>query len=124
MAANIKFLIPMAHVADVQRSVDFYAQLGFEPLHIGKDPDGHCPWAHIRSGNAHLMFSRDPESTKVEKESTVVLYLYADDLIKLREELVAKEVKVSEITYPFYMPKGEVCLQDPDGYVILIGQSD
>ena len=124
MEKNIDFLIPMAHVADVQRSVDFYGKLGFEPLNIGKGDDGHCYWAHVRAGKAHLMFASDPESAKVEKESTVVLYMYAEDLVKLREELVAKDIKVSEITYPFYMQKGEVCLSDPDGYVVLIGQSD
>jgi catechol 2,3-dioxygenase-like lactoylglutathione lyase family enzyme len=124
MSENIKALIPMAHVADVQRSVDFYNLLGFEAIAIGKHDNGHCYWAHVKSGKAHLMFAADSESVGVDKESTVVLYLYADDLIKLREELVAKGVKVSEITYPFYMQKGEVCLNDPDGYVVLIGQSD
>ena len=124
MERNIHYLIPMAHVADVQRSVDFYGKLGFEPLSIGKGDDGHCYWAHVRSGKAHLMFASDPESTKVKKESTVVLYMYAEDLVKLREELVKKKVEVSAITYPFYMQKGEVCLSDPDGYVVLIGQSD
>lgn len=124
MEKNIRFLIPMAHVMVVQRSVDFYAKLGFEPLSIGKGDDGHCYWAHVKSGKAHLMFASDTESAKVEKESTVVLYMYAENLVKLRDELLAKGVKVSEISHPFYMPKGEVCLNDPDGYVVLIGQSD
>jgi len=121
---NINFLIPMAHVLDVQRSINFYRLLGFEPLNIVKGEDGHWQWAHVTSGKAHLMFACDSESAKVEKESTVVLYLYANDLVKLREELIGKGIKVSEISYPFYMPKGEVCLSDPDGYVLLIGQSD
>ena len=121
---NIHFLIPMAHVMDVQRSVDFYAKLGFEPLSIGKGDDGQVYWAHVKSGKAHLMFSNDCDSGRIEKKSTVVLYMYAEDLVKLREELVNKKVEVSAITYPFYMQKGEVCLSDPDGYVVLIGQSD
>jgi len=121
---NINFVIPMAHVADVHRSMDFYRLLGFELLNTVEGEDGHCQWAHMTSGKAHLMFARDAESAKVEKESTVVLYLYANDLMKLREELMGKGVKVSEISYPFYMPKGEVCISDPDGYVLLIGQSD
>jgi hypothetical protein len=33
-------------------------------------------------------------------------------------------VKVSRITYPDYMPKGEIRVEDPDGYCLLIGQSD
>jgi len=70
------------------------------------------------------MFTNDPESAKVDKESTVVLYMYAEDIEKLREDLLAKALPVSEISKPFYMPNGEVCLNDPDGYVILIGQAD
>jgi hypothetical protein len=33
-------------------------------------------------------------------------------------------VTVSEVTYPPYMPKGEVRVDDPDGYCLLIGQED
>lgn len=121
---NIHFLIPMAHVADVQRSLDFYQKLGFEPVSIGKGDDGSCYWAHAKSGKAHLMFANDCDSAKVEKESTVVLYMYAEDLVKLREDLINRGVEVSEIEYPFYMKKGQFCLNDPDGYVILIGQAD
>ena len=119
---NIKFLIPMAHVADVQRSLDFYANLGFEPVHVGREDNGFVYWAHVRSGQAHLMFANDAESANVEKECTVVLYMYAQDLVKLRADLTAKGIKCSEIEPRFYMPKGEMCLNDPDGYVVLIGQ--
>jgi catechol 2,3-dioxygenase-like lactoylglutathione lyase family enzyme len=121
---NIHFLIPMAHVTDVQRSLDFYAKLGFEPVSVGKGDDGDVYWAHAKSGKAHMMFALDPESAKVDKESTVVMYMYAEDIVKLREDLLAKGMPVSEISKPFYMPNGEICLNDPDGYVILIGQSD
>jgi hypothetical protein len=36
--------------------------------------------------------------------------------------LLASGVDVSAITYPNYMPKGEIRIEDPDGYVLLIGQ--
>jgi hypothetical protein len=48
--------------------------------------------------------------------------MYSPDLVALRNHLLANGVKVSEITYPEYMPKGEVCLAAPDGYTLLIGQ--
>jgi hypothetical protein len=41
----------------------------------------------------------------------------------LRDHLSAQGVKVSAITYPQYMPKGEIRVEDPDGYVLLIGQA-
>jgi hypothetical protein len=37
-------LIPMAHVADVQRSVDFYKQSGMEIPGILRDPSGKLQW--------------------------------------------------------------------------------
>jgi hypothetical protein len=55
-------------------------------------------------------------------QQAVLFYLYTDDLIALREVLLASGVAVSEISYPFYMEKGEIRLEDPDGYVLLIGQ--
>jgi hypothetical protein len=41
----------------------------------------------------------------------------------LRDHLLASGVRVSTITYPDYMAKGEVRVEDPDGYCLLIGQA-
>ncbi len=62
--------------------------------------------------------------TIIADQQAVLFYLYSPDLIALREHLLAAGVKVSSITYPDYMPKGEIRVQDPDGYVLLIGQAD
>jgi hypothetical protein len=53
----------------------------------------------------------------------VLFYLYSPDLIALRAHLQSSGVKVSPITYPDYMPKGEIRVDDPDGYCLLIGQA-
>jgi hypothetical protein len=60
----------------------------------------------------------------IPSQQAILFYLYSPDLIALREHLLAAGVKVSPITYPEYMPKGEIRVEDPDGYVLLIGQSD
>jgi hypothetical protein len=39
----------------------------------------------------------------------------------LREQLIAAGLRVSPITYPHDMRAGEVRLEDPDGYVVLVG---
>ena len=56
------------------------------------------------------------------RAAAVLFYLYADDLAPLREDLLSKAISASEISFPFYMPKGEIRVVDPDGYVLLIGQ--
>jgi hypothetical protein len=35
--------------------------------------------------------------------------------------LIALGVRISSVTYPDYMPKGEVRVEDPDGYTLPIG---
>jgi hypothetical protein len=114
-------LVPIAGVADVQRASDFYKLLGMEMKNNLKNPAGQLQWAWLANRGAELMVSRASEPV-VAAQQRVLFYLYSPDLIALREHLLSNGVKVSEITYPEYMEKGEICLADPDGYCILIGQ--
>lgn len=122
--AQVTGLIAMAHVADVKRSIDFYKLMGMElrgSLKAGDSSD--LRWAHVACEQAHLMFAR-ASGPIVAGDQAVLFYLYSPDLTALREHLIAAGVSVSPITHPDYMPKGEVRLEDPDGYVLLIGQAD
>ena len=123
MKPTINNLIAMAHVADVQRSADFYSQLGFRVQNTFKNDAGVLCWVDLRSGDAALMLTR-ADAPVIAGQQAVLFYLYAADLIGLREHLLASGVAVSAISYPFYMQKGEIRVEDPDGYVLLIGQSD
>jgi hypothetical protein len=116
-------LIPMAHAADVQRSADFYKYLGMEIHGSLKTPSGELKWVHLSCDRADLMLARASEPV-IASQQAVLLYLYSPDLIALRAHLLAKGVKVSPITDPAYMPKGEIRVDDPDGYCLLIGQAD
>ncbi len=113
----------MAHAADVQRSVDFYKLLGMEVRGSLRNSAGELQWVDLVCGQAELMVTRASEPV-VASQQAVLFYLYSPDLIALREHLLANGVKVSAITYPEYMLKGEICIADPDGYTLLIGQSD
>ena len=120
---TVERLIAMAHVADVRRSADFYSLLGFLVVGTFKNDAGVPCWVHLESGNANLMLSK-ADAPVIAEQQAVLFYLYSDDLTGLREHLLASGVAVAGITYPFYMPKGEFRLADPDGYVLLIGQND
>ena len=121
-------LVPMVHVADMERSIAFYRLLGFE---IGNSvpPVGPKHWAWLychevadwRNG-ANLMLTRG-HSALGPKGHSVLFYLYTSDLIALRNGLIEKGVKVGEISYPDYLPKGEFELEDPDGYCLMVAQS-
>ena len=115
-------LIPMAHVADVQRAIDFYKLLGMEVRGSLRNASGELQWVHLACGHADLMFARASEPV-IAGQQAVLFYLYSPYLIALREHLLASGLKVSSITYPDYMPKGEIRVDDPDGYCLLIGQA-
>ncbi len=68
------------------------------------------------------MFARASDPV-IASQQAVLFYLYSADLTALRAHLLGKSVKVSLISYPDYMPKGEIRVEDPDGYVLLIGQA-
>jgi hypothetical protein len=125
----ITSLVPMVHVAEVERSVAFYQMLGFE---VGNrvPPTGPMGWCWLYQSQAadwkrgaNLMLSRSECAIDPDQQQ-VLFYLYATDLVALRQELIAKGAKPGEITYPFYLPKGEFRLPDPDGYTLMIGQAD
>ena len=122
MSARVTGLIPMAHVANVQRSADFYQLFGMEVRGSLRNPSGGLQWVHLACEQAELMFSRASVPVIADQQA-VLFYLYSPDLIALRDHLLASGVEVSAITYPPYMPKGEIRVEDPDGYVLLIGQA-
>ena len=55
-------------------------------------------------------------------QQAVLFYCWTADVAALRDELQAAGVRVGAIEHPFYMPAGELRLEDPDGYVMLVGQ--
>jgi catechol 2,3-dioxygenase-like lactoylglutathione lyase family enzyme len=126
--APINALVPMIRVTDVERSAKFYQLLGFE---IGnyvprEQPPMHWAWLYQPGASnwktgANLMLVRGKE--KSDGDRPVVLYLYAAELVGLRQQLIANHISVSAISYPEYLPKGEFELHDPDGYTVMIGQS-
>lgn len=135
--------VAMAHVADVDQSVEFYALLGFECISRFSGHDGQTVWARVRSQNAQLMLSR-ASGAIAAADQAVLFYMYSDDVAALRQHLLSQGLAaagrppgeeppadpavpvktrlVFDISRPFYMPDGELRIHDPDGYCILVGQ--
>jgi hypothetical protein len=118
----LRGLVPIARVTDLARSIAFYRQLGFE-VRSTLEPDGQLIWAWLNNGRSHLMLSR-AEHAMPPGTRDVILYLYAPNVVGYRDQLAANGVKVGPIEYPPYMPEGEFGLEDPDGYCLLVGQTD
>jgi hypothetical protein len=110
----------MASVASVPRSIVFYARLGFE-LKNEFTPDGadEPSWAHLERGAARLMLSRADDPVDPAAQA-VLFYLYYDDVPALHAALADAGFQPGPIAYPFYCPKGEFPITDPDGYRLML----
>jgi hypothetical protein len=110
----------MAQVKSVPASIAFYRRLGFEvensfTMQEEKEPS----WASLSSDRARLMLARADEPV-IASQQAVLFYTYCDDVPALREHLIAEGISAGAIAYPFYAPRGEFRIQDPDGYVLMV----
>ena len=119
-APAMRVLVPMAPVKDVARSIAFYAKLGFSVQHDFTPPGKTSPtWAWLESRGAKLMVSTASEAVAPANPS-MIFYVYCDDVATTRAQLLAAGVEAGEIKYPFFAPRGEFRVVDPDGYVIMV----
>lgn len=133
-------IVPYIHVADVQRSIEFYARLGME-CESRFGPEGKPYWARMKSPGGMLMLGLADGAVDPRVQATL-LYLYTPDLVALREYLVENGLRdggsysgdnvadpfpasgvVFEIRHPDYLPMGEMRVHDPDGYVLMIART-
>jgi catechol 2,3-dioxygenase-like lactoylglutathione lyase family enzyme len=120
--AKLARLVPMAHVADVRKSAEFYQLLGFEVKNTVEN-EGPLQWAWLKNGGADLMLARSARPMNPGAQD-ILFYIYAPDVAAYRAELEAKGVKVGPIKYPFYSPRGEFRIEDPDGYTLMVSHAD
>jgi hypothetical protein len=136
-------IVPMAHVEDVDATAQFYAMLGFSCESRYSREDGVTNFVGLVSGYAKLFFAR-ASGPIIPSQQAVLFYMYSPDVRRLREHLLQKGLEdggippgfrklgqeghmparnaVYSISHPFYMPEGELRVQDLDGYTLLIGQ--
>jgi predicted enzyme related to lactoylglutathione lyase len=113
-------LVPFVHVADVDRSVAFYALLGFG-LHHDLRPDGRRLWAFLERGDARIMVAKADAPVDPSAQA-VLFYLYTRDLDGLRERLIANGVAAREITTGGPGPDRQMRVDDPDGYCLIVAE--
>jgi hypothetical protein len=117
MSAKVAYSTPMLHVDEIEKSIRFYELLGF--VTVDTDRCNPLGWARLHCDGGAVMFLRAEEPLD-PRTKTTMLYMYTPDLVALREQLSAGGVAVPSISYPSYMPGGEIQLRDPDGYFVLI----
>ena len=105
----INGLTPYAHVADVERSIEFYERLGLSVRNT-HDVDGRLVWAFLTSlsddpnkARARLMVAL-ADGPVVPSDQAILFYCWTPDAQLLHDDLAAAGVKVGPIEHPFYMP--------------------
>ena len=116
-------LTPMAHVADVALAVSWYAKLGFVAEHTWTPEGKPMQWAYLRNGGAELMLVRSARPMNPGAQD-ILFYLYANGVVAYRESLIAQDLKPGELGYPPYAKHGEFRIDDPDGYCLLVGDTE
>jgi hypothetical protein len=123
MAAQTRSLVAFVHVASVDRSIEFYADLGFEVANTVVPHGQSRPvWAWLASEKANLMVGQSDGPIDASQQA-ILFYLYFDNIQQTRDSLVELGHSPGVIKYPFYMPGGECRLEDPDGYVLMLAQA-
>ena len=110
--------MPLAHVADLQRSIDFYETLGFTVAER-YEQEGWLLWCRLRRDRAELMLALASEPVHDHGQG-VLFYLYVDDLDALLATPGLDAGPVLEQEAP--RPAREARLQDPDGYVVMAAE--
>jgi hypothetical protein len=124
MTIPFRAIVALAYVSSVPASMRFYEAIGFRVTNTFAPPGESEPvWAWLDCDGASLMIGRASEPV-VAAQQAVLFYLYTDDLPGKHAELAAANFAVGEITYPFYAPRGEFRLHDPDDYVLMITHTD
>lgn len=116
---RVRSLVPMAHVADVARSVAFYRLLGFEVEGSFTPPGEAGPvWVSMVSEGARIMLARADAPVRAE-EQAVLFYVYCADVAAMHAQAEQAGLRPGPMGRPFYNPDGEFRLVDPDGYVVM-----
>ena len=114
--------VPMAHVSDVRKSAEFYQLLGFEVKNTFEQ-EGQLQWAWLKSGSADLMLARSGRPMNPGAQD-ILFYMYVPDVAAYRAELESRGIKVGPIKYPFYSPRGEFRIDEPDRYTLFVSHAD
>jgi catechol 2,3-dioxygenase-like lactoylglutathione lyase family enzyme len=119
---RVSRLVPFVRVVDVERSVAFYGHLGFGVQDVAKYKD-RLSWASLQSEDAEIMLEgtygpSDPERQRVQ------FYLYSRDLAALRHQLLRAGIDAGQIEDGTPGPREQMRVTDPDGYVLMVAQSE
>ena len=123
MPVAARAFVPFVHVADVERSIAFYAHLGFVERNRHVPEGASAPvWASLATpAGARLMLAlaNGPVDASVQ---AILFYAYVPDILAAHAALATAGAPVGHLQRPWWAPDGEFRTTDPDGYVLMVMQ--
>ena len=114
-----KKVVPMIHVPDVRRTVDWYRDIGFNVTVAYDDNAGRLSFAMVSFGAGEVMFSSGGRPSAQHRRE-VDLYAYTDDVDGLYDRLKDR-VEVIEGPHNMFYGMREVIIRDVNGFWITFG---
>lgn len=115
-----KKVVPMFHVPDVKRTVDWYRDIGFEVTATYGDNAGGLSFAMLSFGAGEVMFSSGGR-TSTSHRREVDLYAYTDDVEALYDR-IKDRVEIVEGPHNMFYGMREIIIRDVNGFWITFGQ--
>ena len=113
-------VVPMIHVPDVRKTVDWYVNLGFTIRDTYDDGGDGLSFAILSFGASEVMFNSDGNPSNARRRE-VDLYIYTHDVDAIYERLQA-QVDIIEGPHDTFYGMREVILRDLNGFWITFGE--
>jgi uncharacterized glyoxalase superfamily protein PhnB len=115
-----KKVVPMLHVPDVRRTVDWYRDIGFDVTVTYDDHSGGLSFAMVSFGTGEVMFSSGGRLSSHHRRD-VDLYAYTEDVDDLYDR-IKDRVEIVEGPHNMFYGMREIIVRDLNGFWITFGQ--
>jgi uncharacterized glyoxalase superfamily protein PhnB len=115
-----KKVVPMFHVTDVRRTVDWYKDIGFEVKETYGDSGDGLSFAIAVFGAGEVMFSSGGHVPSKHRRE-VDLYAYIDEVDALYDR-IKDRIEIIEGPHNMFYGMREVIVRDLNGFWITFGQ--
>ena len=115
-----KKVVPMFHVPDVRRTVDWYRDIGFDVTVTYDDNRGGLSFAMVSFGAGEVMFSSGGRLSSHHRRE-VDLYAYTEDVDNLYDR-IKDHVEIVEGPHNMFYGMREIIVRDVNGFWITFGQ--
>ncbi len=119
---------PNIFVKDINKTIDFYTQLGFSV--VAKMPEeGNIDWVMMICEKVTFMFqtfeSLASELPMVSRQNggSLILYIQTTDIRKLFDQIQHTATIVKELEKTYYGAT-EFSIEDPNGYVLTFAEDE